>query len=97
MENCFLMCSIFIQWEPSFLYNTNVGETEDDPKPIPTCGKRLVQHEGLITNGYPSKEGDWPWHAALYHVDNLEQKYKCGGTLINSNTLLTGKYPQKIN
>lgn len=50
----------------------------------------MVKHKGLITNGFETEEGDWPWHAAIYHITNKNQEYKCGGTLINSNTVLTG-------
>lgn len=54
------------------------------------CGKRQIQHQGLITNGYPSQEGEWPWHAALYHrQDRTSIKYACGGTLISSDIVLT--------
>lgn len=27
-----------------------------------TCGRRLVHHESLITNGFESNEGDWLWY-----------------------------------
>lgn len=40
----------------------STSETETDEKVSkPTCGRRLVKHEGLITHGLESKEGDWPW------------------------------------
>lgn len=56
------------------------------------CGKRLVTHEALITNAFESKEGDWPWHAAIYHLTNQDIIYKCGGTLLNTNTVLTAAH-----
>lgn len=41
----------------------NVGETEEERDKIQyTCGRRLVRHEGLITHGRESIEGDWPWY-----------------------------------
>lgn len=80
------------KWKPTILgYLNNVGETEKEQQEVPKCGKRIVEHQELITSGFPSKEGDWPWHAAIYHQIDTEQKYKCGGTLINSNTVLTGE------
>ncbi len=57
------------------------------------CGRRLVNHEALIVNGYESKEGDWPWHASILHIDtNLNIQYKCGGTLLNSIAILTAAH-----
>lgn len=80
------------KWEPTILGNSgNVGQTQDTGEKVAKCGKRLVNHEALITNGYPSKEGDWPWHAAVFHLQQLQQSYKCGGSLINAKTVLTGK------
>lgn len=57
-----------------------------------TCGRRKVHHEALITKGIESKEGEWPWHAAIYHISNTNFEYKCGGTLINSNSVLTAAH-----
>lgn len=57
------------------------------------CGRRLVNHEALIVNGYKSKEGDWPWHASILHIEiNQNIQYKCGGTLLNSNSILTAAH-----
>lgn len=57
------------------------------------CGKRLVNHESLIVNGYKSREGDWPWHASILHIDlSLNIQYKCGGTLLNDNSILTAAH-----
>lgn len=89
-KQCISMLCV-LQWTPTILGSSNVAETQVETKEIPKCGNRLIQHQELITNGYPSKEGDWPWHAALYHTDNLENKYKCGGTLISSNLIITGE------
>lgn len=58
-----------------------------------SCGKRLVNHEALILNGQTSKEGDWPWHTGILHIQsNLNIEYKCGGTLINSQSVLTAAH-----
>lgn len=57
-----------------------------------TCGKRLVHHNALVVNGFSTKEGDWPWHAAIFHLSSDNFKYKCGGTLLNSNTILTAAH-----
>lgn len=81
------------KWQPTLLGTSgNIGETQEAKPETPKCGKRLVQHEALITNGLPTKEGDWPWHAALFHLVLLQQAYRCGETLINGNTVLTGIY-----
>lgn len=46
----------------------------------------------MITNGYPTKEGDWPWHSAIFHISGVRSEYKCGGTLINSKTVITAAH-----
>lgn len=58
-----------------------------------TCGRRLVNPEALIVNGRKTRDGDWPWHASILHVE-LDQniQYKCGGTLLNSNSILTAAH-----
>lgn len=58
-----------------------------------TCGRRLVDHTALIVNGYNSNEGDWPWHATIFHIQiDQNVKYMCGGTLLNSNSILTAAH-----
>lgn len=60
-----------------------------------SCGARQVKNSAI--NDEDSLNNRWPWHAAIYHVvkeqgtttGSDENDYKCGGTLINSNTLLT--------
>lgn len=55
------------------------------------CGRRLVDHNALITNGFRTYH--WPWHAAVYHQDdNHLPEYKCGGTVINKNSILTAAH-----
>lgn len=56
------------------------------------CGKRLLSHNALITRGHETNEGDWPWHAAIFHLVNFDPKYVCGGTVIASNSVLTAAH-----
>ncbi|XP_053684762.1 brachyurin-like [Sabethes cyaneus] len=55
------------------------------------CGLRKIKRRGLIVGGQETFPGNWPWHAAVYHVDqtNHKREYKCGGTLIRAGYLLT--------
>lgn len=62
----------------------------------PSCGRRQIQHTELITNGLSTKPGDWPWHAAVYWFEKNTQNYRCGGTLISKNVVITGKIRLKI-
>lgn len=55
------------------------------------CGKRKIGHQGLITHGAETRPGDFPWHVAIYHQEGQRRTYKCGGTIINTHTILTGK------
>lgn len=59
---------------------------------VTPCGERLLNHEALITNGLLSNEGDWPWHAAIYFISNRDSSYKCGGTLISPDSILTAAH-----
>lgn len=51
-----------------------------------TCGRRLDNQNALIVHGFQTTH--WPWHAAIYH----DRDYKCGGTLINENSILTAAH-----
>lgn len=51
-----------------------------------------MQHQELIQNGFPTKEGDWPWHSAIFHITGTTRDYKCGGTLIDPRTVLTAAH-----
>lgn len=36
------------------------------------------------------KAEHWPWHVAVYHrMDKPVPEYQCGGTVINSHSILT--------
>uniref|UniRef100_A0A182N6R9 Peptidase S1 domain-containing protein n=1 Tax=Anopheles dirus TaxID=7168 RepID=A0A182N6R9_9DIPT len=55
------------------------------------CGKR--QHvTSLIMRGMDAKEGDWPWHAVLFHKKDVSLEYKCGGTILAESTVLTAAH-----
>uniref|UniRef100_A0A182LUA0 Peptidase S1 domain-containing protein n=1 Tax=Anopheles culicifacies TaxID=139723 RepID=A0A182LUA0_9DIPT len=56
-----------------------------------TCGKRKVVSY-LIVSGSEAQEGYWPWHAALFHNDGRSSVYKCGGTILDHNTVLTAAH-----
>nr|XP_029715103.1 limulus clotting factor C-like [Aedes albopictus] len=57
------------------------------------CGAQKRQAEGLITNGFNAKVGDWPWHGALFYLSNpFSKKYKCGAQLIHQNFVITASH-----
>lgn len=64
-----------------------------------SCGRRVVDQTPLIVGGEDTKPGDWPWHAAIYQLDRdtLANKYACGGTLVSSYFVLTGKVQESLN
>lgn len=50
----------------------------------------------LVTAGKRTKEGDWPWHIAIYHNEHEGSsssiRYKCGGSLISDSHVLTAAH-----
>ncbi|GAB0100485.1 uncharacterized protein DMENIID0001_165330 [Sergentomyia squamirostris] len=56
------------------------------------CGRRKIKHEELITFGSETRPGDFPWHVAIYHQEGRQRSYKCGGTIINKNSVLTAAH-----
>lgn len=65
------------------------------------CGKRLIDHHERDTNEHLTHEGDWPWNAAIYRLSFDVMTFKCLGTLIHSNIVLTSatcvfEYGRKI-
>lgn len=43
----------------------------------------------LITYGNDTEEGEYPWHAALYHVKEIDLAYICGASLISNYHVIT--------
>lgn len=70
----------------------DITTTTQRPVPQSHCGIRQIKKQAYVTNGYASTPGDWPWHAALYHKDRRSLSYKCGGTLINEQTVITAAH-----
>ncbi|XP_058123975.1 chymotrypsin-like elastase family member 1 [Anopheles ziemanni] len=56
------------------------------------CGTRDINFEHLIYYGKGAKAGQWPWHVAIYHGERNNYEYKCGGSIIDSNTILTSAH-----
>lgn len=57
----------------------------------PFCGQRLSS-VGLIANGRDSTPARWPWHVALFHQEGSGLSYKCGGSIIRDNVVLTAAH-----
>lgn len=63
----------------------------DERKGVSACGQLQPTLADRITNANDTHH--WPWHAGLYHIDNDSQpSYKCGGTLISSQYILTAAH-----
>lgn len=70
-----------------FIYNVfQIAVAQSD---ISLCGARKYNRLPLITRGIEAREGEWPWHCAIFHADVWQQSYQCGCTLINPNTVVT--------
>ncbi|XP_058812104.1 CLIP domain-containing serine protease B15-like [Topomyia yanbarensis] len=53
------------------------------------CGQRKRKIAQLIVGGKEAQVGNWPWHTAIFHREGLTFEYKCGGTILDKNTILT--------
>lgn len=69
------------------------GETAENPHnqagSIVSCGTVSIANP-LITNGQKTHHGQWPWHIALYKTEGINLSYRCGGSLISKNKVITG-------
>lgn len=54
------------------------------------CGE-VSFSAGHVIGGTASKRGQWPFLVALYNLET--NKFFCGGSLITSKNVLTGKTP----
>ncbi|CAG9831447.1 unnamed protein product [Diabrotica balteata] len=53
------------------------------------CGVVIKPVQPLISHGEPTREGEFPWHAALYYTKGTDLTYICGATLISKYHLIT--------
>nr|XP_040226208.2 transmembrane protease serine 9-like [Anopheles coluzzii] len=56
------------------------------------CGERKVKTIYLVQHGTETKEGHWPWHTAIYHREQTNFEYVCGGSILDRNTILTAAH-----
>jgi V8-like Glu-specific endopeptidase len=58
------------------------------------CGQRLEEGPvALINRGTKVNDNHkYPWHAAIYHKENADLKYKCGASIIRDNKLITAAH-----
>jgi secreted trypsin-like serine protease len=52
-----------------------------------SCGVKRIIYRDALSN----KPGSWPWHVALYRVEDGSDvpEFACGATLVNRNTVIT--------
>ncbi|KAK9892395.1 hypothetical protein WA026_019846 [Henosepilachna vigintioctopunctata] len=56
------------------------------------CGTVIARPKPLITHGDLTHEGEFPWHAAIYHSKGVNLVYICGASLINREYLVTAAH-----
>ncbi|XP_055612423.1 CLIP domain-containing serine protease B15-like [Uranotaenia lowii] len=57
-----------------------------------TCGKQKILLQQLVTHGYSTHPGEFPWHVALFMAQGFQKSYICGGTLVNEVSVLTAAH-----
>lgn len=57
----------------------------------PLCGSKLerLQTDSRISGGDETSAVWWPWHAAIYYITQSSFNYRCGGSMIQSNAVIT--------
>ncbi|KAJ3647659.1 hypothetical protein Zmor_019524 [Zophobas morio] len=58
--------------------------------PLTTCG--FILHGGRITNGDTASPREFPWMALIAYKTEDENEFKCGGSLITRNYVLTAAH-----
>ncbi|XP_055532530.1 prostasin-like [Wyeomyia smithii] len=56
------------------------------------CGQRKIKLQQLVTHGYTTFPGEFPWHAALFMVAGFKKSYICGGSLVNEFSIVTAAH-----
>jgi len=87
------------QWFPGFDFTfccANQGGGGGEPQQEEECGisnKARSLKRTRIINGEPAKLGQWPWAVVLGTKNWLGQfQVRCGGTLLNRNTVLSAAH-----
>ncbi|XP_052861644.1 chymotrypsin-C-like [Anopheles cruzii] len=55
------------------------------------CGVRQIKTRQLLTNGYETQVGDYPWHTAIFQL-RPKPIYVCGGTLLTAKVIVTSAH-----
>lgn len=58
----------------------------------PRCGVPRLQPNALPSRPSEAIRGEFPWHAALFHEEDGNFTYCCGGSLINDRFVLTAEH-----
>ncbi|XP_058457354.1 proclotting enzyme-like [Malaya genurostris] len=56
------------------------------------CGRRKIKLQQLVTHGYSTYPGEFPWHSAIFMVAGFKKSYICGGTLVNELSIVTAAH-----
>ncbi|XP_058837488.1 chymotrypsinogen A-like [Topomyia yanbarensis] len=56
------------------------------------CGRRKIKLQQLVTHGYTTYPGEFPWHAALFMAAGFKKSYICGGSLVNELSIVTAAH-----
>ncbi|KAI8426728.1 hypothetical protein MSG28_014430 [Choristoneura fumiferana] len=59
---------------------------------VPELRKPTPIADILITNGTRAKHGELPWHAGVYDKTSSPYLQICGGSLISTRVIISGKY-----
>lgn len=87
--NSLLYCSSFVI---VLICIIAVCPARNDGISAATCGKRKINLQQLVTHGYTTNPGEFPWHAALFMLSGFQKSYICGGSLVNELSIVTAAH-----
>ncbi|XP_039451223.1 chymotrypsinogen B-like [Culex pipiens pallens] len=58
----------------------------------PSCGRRQIKLQQLVTHGYTTNPGEFPWHAGIFMTTGFQKSYICGGSLVNELSVITAAH-----
>lgn len=91
----FLSALVVLLVNTEIVWGSNASPSKVKRNDNQSCGLPS-QTTSLIIGGNDFQRGAWPWMVALMVKSTLPPKLFCGGVLVSSTKVLTGKLKHKL-